>query len=81
MLVYVLKDHEKIKRNILLSDSSPQTLAVVVLSSLKITESVPDCLSICLYCLWKRKNHQGENRVGGGGVSADPFSSPYNRRI
>ncbi len=79
MFLYVLKDNEKFKRNILLSDSFPQTLAVVLLSSLKITESVPDCLSICLYCLWKGKNHQGEN--GGGGISADPLSSPYNRRI
>ncbi len=41
------------------------------------------CLSVYIVCGKERTTmHQGENRgVGGGVMSADPFSSPYNRRI
>jgi hypothetical protein len=54
-------------KNILLSNSSPQTLAVVVLSSLKITESVPDCLSICLQYVVSGKERTTRAKPGGGG--------------
>ncbi len=67
MLVYVLKDHEKFKRNILLIDSSPQTLAAVLLSSLKITDSVSDCLSICLQHVVSGKERTTRAKTGGGG--------------